>query len=302
MVSLEVQLSSLKLRNPTLLASGIYGFTLPLLKRAYDEGAGAVVSKSLGLSAREGYRNPTIVRLEVGYINAIGLANPGYEEFYKELLSFNQDFDLIVSLFSDGEEGFVKMVKKFDNTFIKAFELNLSCPHVNKVGSEIGEDEEMVYKIVKACKGVTRKPLFVKLPPLPSSQLIKVALAARDAEADGITATNTIKALAIDPEIGKPILSNVYGGLSGKALKPIALRCVYELYEKLDIPIIGCGGIEDWRDAVEFILAGARAIQIGTAIAYKDIKVFRDICEGLTLYLERKGYKELENLVGRAHR
>ncbi|MEM4311263.1 MAG: dihydroorotate dehydrogenase [Nitrososphaerales archaeon] len=301
MVSLKVKLANLKLRNPTILASGIFGFTLPLLKRAYDEGAGAVISKSLGLTAREGYKNPTIVKVDCGYVNAIGLSNPGYEEFYRELVEFKEEFDLIVSIFAEDEEGFKTIVGKLDKSMVRAFELNLSCPHVEKVGSEIGEDKELVYKIVKACKRVSKKPLFVKLPPLPSSLLIEVALAAQEAEADGITAINTIKALVIDSELGKPILSNKFGGLSGPALKPIALRCVYELYEAINIPIIGCGGISNGKDALEFLLAGAKAFQIGTALAFKDLSIFKDICFEISNYLERKGFKELEDIVGRAH-
>ncbi len=169
------------------------------------------------------------------------------------------------------------------------------------MGLEVGHDPKLVKKIVKHVKQSSTKPVFVKLSPnLPN--IVEVAAAAEKAGADAITATNTIRAMAIDVEAAQPILSNKVGGLSGPALKPISLRCVYEIYEQVKIPIIGSGGISTWRDAVEYLLAGASALQIGSAIAYEGLSVFRKICEGLASYLLSKGYRSVAEVVGLAHK
>lgn len=301
-VDLTVEIRGLKMRNPLMLASGILGVSADLIVRSLEAGAGAVVTKSISLKPREGYRNPTIVAVECGYINAIGLANQGARAFLKELKRIKeQDSPIVVSLFAENEEGFAKLAKLFEYSCAKAYELNLSCPHVKGVGLEVGHDPKLVKKIVKRVKEVSNKPVYVKLSPnLPN--IVEVAAAAEKAGADAITATNTIRAMAIDVEAAKPILSNKIGGLSGPALKPISLRCVYEIFEHVKIPIIGSGGIGTWRDAVEYLLAGASALQIGSAIAREGLEVFKKVAEGLTSYLKAKGYKSVSEIVGLAHK
>ncbi|MEM2855753.1 MAG: dihydroorotate dehydrogenase [Candidatus Nitrosocaldaceae archaeon] len=284
-----------RLRNPTLLASGILGISYPVLKRVYEAGAGAVISKSISIEAREGYKNPIIVKTEHGWINAVGLANPGVEYFAKEIE--NCDIPLIVNLVGSNEEEFGKMVKILDNLKIIAYEINFSCPHVEKVGLEIGDDPELVYKIVKKIRSLSKKPIIVKLG-LGSSNMIEIARVANDGGADAITAINTIRAMCIDIDVAKPILSNRIGGLSGAAIKPIAIRCVYELSKAFDIPIIGCGGIKDWRDAIEFILAGASAVQIGSAVSERWLDIFNEINNGIMQYMLRKGYKSIDEMIG----
>ena len=301
-VDLTVDLRGLKMKNPLMLASGILGDSADLLLRVLESGAGAVVTKSISLEPKEGYRNPTIVALDCGYINAIGLANPGAQAFLKELEKIkDQNQPIVVSLFAESAEKFAELAKVFEGSCAKAYELNLSCPHVKGVGLEVGHDPTLVKKIVRDVKQSSTKPIFVKLSPnLPN--IVEVAAAAEKAGADAITATNTIRAMAIDVEAAQPILSNKVGGLSGPALKPISLRCVYEIYEHVKIPIIGSGGIFTWRDAVEYLLAGASALQVGSAVAYEGLGVFRKICEGLASYLESKGFRSVAEVVGLAHK
>jgi dihydroorotate dehydrogenase (NAD+) catalytic subunit len=283
-----------------MLASGILGVTMPVMARMVEAGAGAVVSKSISLEPREGYTNPTIVGVEGGYVNAIGLANPGIEAFLEELEAFPQDLPLVVNIVATSPQEFRALAERLKGPKVKGIELNLSCPHVKGTGIEVGDDPELVAEIVREVKAAADKPVYPKLSGhIP--RLTEVAWAAVDAGADGIVAINTLRAMAIDIWAEKPVLSNRIGGLSGAALKPVAVRCVYELYEAVDVPIIGVGGIAGWEDAVEFFLAGASAVQIGSALAVKGYGLFAEVVEGLRSYLERKGYGRLEELVGRAH-
>lgn len=290
----------MRIRNPTMLASGILGISYEVLKRVYESGAGAVVSKSISIEPREGYKNPTVVSVECGYLNAVGLSNPGVDAFVKEIGN-NTDVPIIVNLVGSTEDEFVSMVRKFDSLNIIAYELNLSCPHVEKVGLEVGDDPELVYKIVKGIKANTKKPVIAKVG-LGASDIIETARISKEAGADAITAINTIRAMAINIESGMPYLSNRIGGLSGKAIKPVAVRCVYEISKNLNMPVIGCGGVYSWEDVVEFMLAGASAVQMGSVIGDKWLKVFSNITRGLSSYLEKKGMKSVMELVGIAHK
>ncbi len=286
----------IRIRNPTILASGILGISYDILERVYNAGAGAVISKSISKEAREGYDNPTIVKVDQGFINAVGLSNPGAEYFVEEVK--NCRIPLIINLVGSSEEEFIYMLKKFDELNIIAYEINLSCPHVEKVGLEVGDDPELVYAIIKRMKSITDKPIIAKLG-LGASNMLDIARVTKDAGATAITAINTIRAMHINIEVAKPVLSNKIGGLSGSAIKPIAVRTVYEL-STLDIPIIGCGGIARWEDAIEFILAGASAIQVGSAVSISWLNIFDEINEGIKSYLVRKGYNSIKELIGLA--
>jgi dihydroorotate dehydrogenase (NAD+) catalytic subunit len=293
----------LKLANPTILASGILGYSAETLESIVAGGAGAVVTKSVGLKPRVGYANPTVVQVDCGLINAMGLPNPGIGEFVKEIRQAKKvlNVPLIVSVYGFSEEEYAAVSKKAADAGADALELNVSCPHVKETGSEIGQKPEILSKVVKTVKDAVDKPVFVKLSPNVTS-IADIAEAAAKTGADALTAINTVKAMAIDPETTMPILGNKFGGLSGSAIKPIAVRCVYDIYERVKVPIIGCGGIADWRDAVEFFLAGASAVQIGTAIATKGSNVFRTVTRGLNAYLKRKGFKNVGEIVGLSHR
>jgi dihydroorotate dehydrogenase (NAD+) catalytic subunit len=191
------------------------------------------------------------------------------------------------------------MVNQFKKCKVTAYELNLSCPHVAKVGLEVGDDPELVKKIVSTVKNSTTVPVIAKVG-LGTTHYLNTVNAAIDSGIDAITAINTIRAMAIDVETQRPILSNKFGGLSGTPIKHVALRCVYEISSKHNIPIIGCGGISTWEDAVEFILAGSSAIQLGSAIGDNWIHVFNDINQGILQYMKRKGYSKIDEMVGLA--
>ena len=206
---------------------------------------------------------------------------------------------MFVSVYGSGPKDFAEVVRILDHNEFAAYELNLSCPHVDGVGVEVGSDPELVSLIARAVRSQTTKPFFVKLSP-NAERLVEVAAAAAEAGASGVTAGNTMKALLIDVRTGKPSLSNEYGGLSGGALRPIALRCVFELSEKLDIPIIGCGGISTWEHAVQFFLAGASAVQVGSA-TLGNLALFNEINLGIVDYLESKGHQHLRDIIGAAH-
>ncbi len=299
--SLSTSIGSLTLERPTILASGILGISLDVFQRLHRAGAGGVVTKSLSKEPWEGYHNPTIFSVKGGgWINAVGLSNPGAENFAK-MISTNEDVPIIVSLVGSIEEDFEYMIKQFENCKVAAYELNLSCPHVAKVGLEVGDDTDLVSKIVKKVKSMSDAPVIAKVG-LGSTDYLETVDASVSAGADAITAINTIRAMAIDVELERPILSNKIGGLSGTPIKPVALRCVYEISSKFDIPILGCGGISTWEDAVEFILAGASAVQFGSVMGDHWDEVFSEINTGIEKFMERKGYATIGEMIGRAKR
>jgi dihydroorotate dehydrogenase (NAD+) catalytic subunit len=281
-----------------MLASGILGISLDVFERIYKNGAGAVVTKSLSKEPWEGYPNPTIVGIKGGYLNAVGLSNPGAPYFAK-MISKNTEVPIIVSLVGSVEDEFEFMVKQFEGIKVVAYELNLSCPHVEKVGLEVGDDPNLVTKIVKRIKSTTKVPVIAKVG-LGTTNYLDTVGAAIDGGADAITAINTIRAMGIDVETQRPLLSHKIGGLSGAAIKPVAVRCVYEIASEYDIPVIGCGGVSSWDDAVEFILAGASAVQVGSAIGDKWLDVFSDINDGIANYMKKKGFSKIQEMVGLA--
>jgi dihydroorotate dehydrogenase (NAD+) catalytic subunit len=284
-----------------VLASGVHGSSLGKVLEALKFGAGGAVTKSIGPEPREGYPEPTLVEVEGGMVNAAGLPNPGAVRFSEQLEGIRgRRLPVFVSIFGGDEKEFGRVARVLDGNDFVAFELNLSCPHVAGVGTEVGHHPEVVSKVVRAVKAQTKKPVFAKLSP-NTDKLIEVARAAVDAGADGLTAINTVKSFPIDVETGRPSLSNGFGGLSGGAIRPIALRCVYELSGEFDVPIMGCGGVSTWEHAVQFFLAGADAVQLGTATISK-FAIFNDINLGIVEYLERKGLGKLEDVVGAAHR
>jgi len=299
---LTTEIAGLKLANPTMLASGILGYTGLSLKSVIEAGAGAVVTKSLGLEPRTGYPNPTVVQVDCGLLNAMGLPNPGISHFKEEIKELKKaGAPTIVSIYGYSSEEFAKVAETAAKMGADALELNVSCPHVKKAGAEIGCDPRLLTDVVEEVKKKVDKPVIVKLTPNVAN-IGKIAEAAEEAGADAITAINTVKAMSINVETGRPLLANKFGGLSGPAIKPIAVRCVYDVYRSVDVPVIGCGGITGWQDAVEFMLAGASAVQIGTAIAFKGVSVFSSVAEGIDTYLQRKGFKNVKELVGLAHK
>ena len=299
---LHVDLAGLKLVNPTMLASGILGLSADSLSNVVSGGAGAVVTKSVGLEPRKGYTNPTIIQASCGLVNSVGLPNPGINEFVKEIREAKiLGVPVIVSVYGFSAEEYAVVAKKAVDAGADAVELNISCPHVKKTGSEIGQNPKVLAEVVRKVKASVVKPVFVKLSP-NITDIAEIAEVSTNAGADALTVINTVKAMVIDTETAMPMLSNKTGGLSGPAIKPIAVRCVYEIYERVKVPIVGCGGITSWSDVVEFILAGATAIQIGTAIALKGPNVFMTVTRGIDAYLKRKGFESVNEIVGLSHR
>jgi len=298
---LSVDIDEITLRNPTMLASGILGISQSIFERLYDENIGGIVTKSISVEPMKGYPNPTIIPLSGGsYLNAVGLSNPGVIAFSEEL-SQNKNIPIFISLVGSSEKDFAKMIKVFDSLNIIGYEINLSCPHVSKMGMEVGDDPEAVSKIVSTVRKNTKKPISVKVG-VGSVDVIELARTAIDAGANIITAINTLRAMSIDVETMMPILSNRIGGLSGTAIKPIGIRCVYEISKNLKVPVIGCGGISTWQDVVEYMLAGASAVQIGSVLGSAGPRIFNSITKDLKKYIERKGIMKISEIVGIAHK
>ena len=302
MVNLQVEIAGLKFRNPVLLAAGVLGMTAESLIRVAEAGAGGLVTKSVGLKPRKGYNNPTVVQVNCGIINAMGLPNPGIAVFSREIQKVKSEVEvpLIVSIYGFSAEEYAKAAYLAVEAGADAIELNVSCPHVEKTGGEIGQDPQLLAEVIRKVKQKISCPVFVKLSP-NVSDIAYLAEKSVEAGADAITAINTVKAMKIDVNTGKPILANKLGGLSGPAIKPIAVRCVYEIYERVKVPVFGCGGITSWRDAVEFILAGASAVQVGTAVATKEIEVFSSIVKGIEKYLKKRKLESVREIVGLSH-
>lgn len=269
--------------------------------RAAEAGAGAVVTKSIGSDPRPGYPNPTLVELDEGYINAMGLPNPGIVAFEEEMkVASSCPVPIIGSIFASSAKEFSHLAERMQDYGASAVELNLSCPHAKGYGMEVGVDPEAVGAIVSAVKSKCKLPVFAKLTP-NTHNLLAVGKAVQEGGGDAIVAINTLKAMSISVEARMPILSNKGGGLSGPAVKAVGLRCVYDLSATLEIPIIGVGGIEDWRGAVEYIMAGASAVQIGSGVGRRGLGVFKEVTSGMDLFMRESGFSSVKDMRGVAH-
>jgi dihydroorotate dehydrogenase (NAD+) catalytic subunit len=301
MTDLSVEVCGLRLRNPTMLASGVLDETGKSMLAVAKAGAGAIVTKSVGREPRPGHPNPTVVELDHGLLNAMGLPNPGIESFADEIREAKKGrVPIIGSVFGGTEEEIAELAAAMEKLGADAVELNLSCPHAKGYGAEIGSSPDMVESICRLAKRRTKVPIFAKLTPNTSS-ITDLARAAERGGADGLVAINTLKGMAIDPESKLPILGNKFGGLSGPAIKPVGVRCVYEIYEAVEIPVIGVGGIVSGKDAVEYMMAGASAVQIGTAIWKEGTGVFSKICNEMSAFMKENGYRSAKDMVGVAH-
>ncbi len=301
-VNLKTQIGSLLLANPTILASGIMDEDAGSIERMIKSGAAAVVTKSIGLHPHEGHPNPTLVELEHGLLNAMGLPNPGITEYCDELnpLITQSSTPIIASIYGKNETEFQQLAQQMTTVGIDALELNLSCPHAKHYGLEIGADPQQIEQITQAVTQSVDIPVWVKLSP-NVTDIAKLALAAERGNAAAIVAINTVKAMKINLELKRPILSNKIGGYSGKAIKPIGIRCVYEIYDKVNIPIIGVGGITTGEDIIEYLMAGASAVQLGTGVYYRGCTIFTDICTELSTWMRDHEYASVSELIGVAH-
>ena len=292
---LDIELAGLNLKNPLILASGILSGNSSALNLVIDNGIGAVTTKSIGIAPREGYENPALIPLEHGLLNAIGLSNPGVDQFKIELEETDRKVPIIASIFGKSADEFIELSRKMEECNVDAIELNLSCPHAKGYGLDLAKPE-MVHEIVENVKEDSSLPLFVKLSP--DSDLISIGKACEDAGADGVVAINTVKALAIDINLRRPILTSITGGYSGPGILPIGLRCVYELAKNLNIPVIGVGGITSGEDVIEYMMAGAQAVQVGSAFYYRGLDAPKLIIKEILGWMELEGVESLDEIIG----
>ena len=301
MTGLEVEIAGIRLRNPTILASGILDESGKSMLEVARAGAGALVTKSVGITERQGHPNPCVVEVEGGLLNALGLPNPGVKAYAPEVADgLKGGVPVIGSAFGSDPDEIAEVASALCEAGVDAIELNLSCPHAEGYGAEIGSAPDRVSEVCEAVRRRIAKPFFAKLTPNTSS-IASLASAAEDGGADGVVAINTLKGMSICPEFGMPVLSNRVGGLSGPAIRSVGVRCVFEIYEAVDIPIIGVGGISSPRNALEYIMAGARAVQIGTAIRSRGVGVFSEVCTGIADFMKENGYDSVSEMVGVAH-
>jgi dihydroorotate dehydrogenase (NAD+) catalytic subunit len=296
-VDLSVKIGSLKLRNPIMLASGTVGYGNEIAEFSNLNKLGAIVTKSISLKPRKGNPPQRIVETTGGMLNAIGLANVGVEEFIKDKIPFlkNYDVPLICNIAANTIDEYVECIKNLNSEeTIKAFEINVSCPNVKEGGLQFGNDKFAVGNVTAKVRAVTNKPLIIKLSP-NVSYISEFAQIVKDEGGDAVSAINTLVGTAFNIFTRKPKIFNVNGGLSGPAIKPIALAKVLEISRKIDIPIIGIGGIMNWKDVIEFMIVGASAVQIGT-LNFIDPTAPEKIISELEDYCIANSVKKLSDL------
>ena len=298
-MNLSVQIGHLKLKNPVMTASGTFGYGEEYSEFVDLNKLGAIVVKGISLEPMDGNPPPRICETPCGMLNAIGLQNVGLKRFIKEKLPYLKNFDtpVIANILATTIQAYVRLSKALDDAGIDGIELNVSCPNVKKGGITFGTDKKTLSRLIsKVRQSVKKAVLITKLSPNVSN-IQDFAKVAEDSGSEAISMINTIPGMAIDIETRRPRLANITGGLSGPAIKPIAVRMVWESYNKVKIPIIGMGGITDARDAIEFMLAGATAVAVGTA-NFINPHVAESIITGIEDYLKRKGIGDVKEIIG----
>ena len=300
---LSIEFLNLQFRNPIVLCSGVIGTSVNLLSRASQVGVGGVIAKSCSLLPRAGHPNPVTIDWGEGIINAIGLTNPGAETEVTMLRQAREALDpagvpVIASIFGGTVEEYHEVARIISQANPHLIEVNISCPNVaDEFGTPFSGSCESAAEVTRAVRSATTIPISVKLAPnVPS--IGRIAAAVVEAGADAITAINTMPGMVIDAEAGKAVLSNKTGGISGKALKPIALRCVSEIARAVKVPIIGTGGVTTGRDAVEMIMAGATLVGVGTAVWYRGVEVLGEIAVELEAFMKKEHYSHIEEMRG----
>ena len=296
---LSVQLGPLRLRNPVMTASGTFGYGSEYADFIDFSRLGAVIVKGVSLLPRPGNPPPRLVETPSGLINAIGLENVGVDSFlrYKLPYLYERDAPVVVNIFGNTIDEYAELASRLDGApGLCALEINISCPNVTQGGMVVGTDPHMAASVVRAVRRATRLPLITKLPPNVTS-IGEIARAVVDAGSDVLSCINTVAAMAVDIFSRRPKLANIIGGLSGPAIKPIALRCAYDVLRAVDCPVIGVGGITNANDALEFLLLGARAVQVGTA-NFLNPSVTMDVVDGIERFLRVEGLQTLESYIG----
>lgn len=296
---LSINVAGIKLKNPVIAASGTFGFGREYSEYIDLNKLGGISVKGLTLNPKKGNAPPRIAETPAGILNSVGLQNPGVENFIKEEIPFLRKFNtaIIANIAGEKVEDYCRIAEMLDDTDIDAVELNVSCPNVRKGCAAFGSTTEGVSGITRQVRKLLGKPLIVKLTPNVTN-IGDIAEAAEQSGADSISLINTILGMAIDVNTRKPVLKNNFGGLSGPAVKPVALRMVYEVSQRVDIPVIGMGGISCGNDAVEFLLAGASMVMVGTSnFVYPTACI--DIINGIRDYMEAYGIYSISEIIGK---
>ncbi len=296
---LEVKIGSLKLNNPVVVASGTFGYGNEFSDFVDPGLLGAIITKTITLHPRQGNRPPRLYETASGMLNAIGLQNDGLDDFITNKLPHYKNFKtkLIVSVGGHNNSEYSKLVEELSlHKEVSAFELNISCPNIDYKDKITAQDDKLTHELVKEVRKHTKLPLIVKLSP-NVDDITKIALAAQDAGADAVSLVNTFVGMAIDVKSRRTVLGNITGGLSGPAIRPIAVRMVWQVYNKITLPIIGMGGIMNARDALEFIIAGSTAVAVGTA-NFVNPRASLDVLAGIEKYLKENKLNGIDELVG----
>ena len=295
---LKVNINGVEFKNPVIAASGTFGFGAEY-NNFYDVGLlGGISSKGLTLNPKEGNDGIRVYETPSGMMNSVGLQNPGIDKFISEELPRMKTLgtNIIANVGGGCIEDYEEAIEKLRGTDIDMIELNISCPNVKSGGMAFGIKSNVAYDVVCKIKKITDKPLMVKLSP-NAEDIVRMAISCEEAGADSISLINTLKGFAIDPYKRKPVFNNIYAGVSGPAVKPIALRMVHEVSKAVNIPVIGLGGISNGQDAIEFMMAGASAIQIGT-INFVNPMAGKEIIEEMEAFCISQGIKDINEIVG----
>ncbi|OFW34206.1 MAG: dihydroorotate dehydrogenase B catalytic subunit [Candidatus Aquicultor primus] len=299
-VNLSVNLSGIKMKNPVMPASGTFGAGREYSELMDINRLGALVAKTVTLKPRDGNIPPRLCEVSSGMLNSIGLQNEGIDHFFKHDLPFMKEFDvpIIINIAGNSLEEYAQLCREIDRVEgVSGIELNISCPNIKAGGIAFGASSKLAEQVTAAARYNTQLPLIVKLTPNVYN-ISKIARAVTSAGADAISLINTMVGMSIDTNTFKPNLGNITGGLSGPAIKPIAVRMVWEVAQSVKIPIIGIGGISNALDAVEFFLAGATAVAVGTA-NFINPQTMTDIISGLEAYLVEKGFTDISQIIGK---
>ncbi|SOC35400.1 dihydroorotate dehydrogenase [Ureibacillus acetophenoni] len=303
MSNISIQLPGLELKNPIMPASGCFGFGREFANLYDLSKLGAIMIKATTVEPRFGNPTPRVAETPAGMLNAIGLQNPGLEKVMSEELPWLERFDvpIIANVAGSLLDDYVDVAREISKApNVKALELNISCPNVKQGGITFGTDAVVARQLVEAVKAVSKVPVYVKLSPNVTN-IVEIAQAVEIGGADGITMINTLVGMRLDERTGKPVIANGTGGLSGPAVKPVAIRMVYEVYKAVEIPIIGMGGVTCAQDVIDFMSAGASAVAVGTA-NFVDPFVCPKIIEELPKKLDELGIESIKDLIGRSHR
>ncbi|WP_082234234.1 dihydroorotate dehydrogenase [Halobacillus massiliensis] len=300
-MDIQVTLPGLSLKNPVMPASGCFGFGKEFAQFYDLSELGAVIIKAATEESRFGNPTPRVAETSSGMLNAIGLQNPGVEKIISQELPFLEQFNIpiIANVAGKTVEEYVEVTSRLCESNVKALELNISCPNVKEGGVQFGTDPDLAYEVTKRVKEASSLPVYVKLSPNVTN-IVLLAKSVEEAGADGLSMINTITGMRIDPKTRRPVISNQTGGLSGPAIKPVAVRMIHEVYDKVDIPIIGMGGIETTDDIVEFLLAGASAVAVGSA-NFKNPNICKELIQQLPDTLKKYGFSSVEEAIGGAH-